>query len=360
MNLQETIIITGGAGFIGCAVAKRLVGTGQKVVAIDNMHPQVHRSPGRPEALPDDVELIVADVCDADFWDRFLASNRPTTILHFAAETGTAQSLSESNRHAMVNVVGTTQMLDAFSRAGILPKHIVLSSSRAVYGEGAWSCGGGERFYPAVRTHQQLERGEWDFSRDGQPATPLVHRAADTMPNPSSIYGATKLAQEHIIKAWCAAMGIPASILRFQNVYGPGQSPFNPYTGIINLFHRQAYAGQAIQVYEDGEIGRDFVFIDDVADAVAAAVNHPPETLRTLDVGSGKATTILAAARHIAELHNAPEPVVCGKFRDGDIRWAVACPADLAADLGITATVDFLGHGARVVGEWLESKGFIA
>lgn len=357
--MQETMIITGGAGFIGCRTAARLDSWKGKIVAIDNMHPQVHVTPDRPETLPDRVELIVADVRDGALWDDVLASYRPGVVLHFAAETGTAQSLTESNRHASVNVVGTTQMLDAFTRAGALPDHIVLSSSRAVYGEGAWRNASGGVFYPLPRSHEQLERREWDFSTEGGVAVPLPHRASEIFPNPASIYGATKLAQEHIIKAWAAAMKIPATVLRLQNVYGPGQSPFNPYTGIINLFHRIAYRGNAIEVYEDGQIGRDFVFIDDVVDAICAAVARPPQGLRLLDVGSGVPTTIVDAARHIAALHGAPEPVICGKFRDGDVRWAVANVDDLEAQLNVCAQTEFLSTGAKLVGDWLITKGFM-
>lgn len=357
--MNNVILITGGAGFIGCAVSEKLVGRGDRIIAVDNLHPQIHRTQGRPEALHADVELVVADVCDADFWDRFLADVRPDTVVHLAAETGTSQSLTESNRHAMVNVVGTTQMLDAFTRHDAIPSAIVLSSSRAVYGEGMWQAADGERFYPDVRSHQQLARAEWDFSRNGQKATPLPHRAGTVMPNPSSIYGSTKLAQEHIVKSWCAAMEVSASLLRFQNVYGPGQSPFNPYTGIINLFHRAAYAKQPIQIYEDGIIGRDFVYIDDVVDAVVASILKPAETLRLLDVGSGNATTIQQAAQLIAKLHDAPEPQICGKFRDGDIRWAVADADPLEAELGVRAKIDFATEGAKLVGDWLLLKGYM-
>jgi dTDP-L-rhamnose 4-epimerase len=359
MQMQETMIITGGAGFIGCATAARLTSWEGEIVAIDNMHPQVHVTQDRPENLPDRVELIVADVRDSSLWDDILAKYRPSVVLHFAAETGTGQSLTEANRHASVNVVGTTQMLDAFTRAGILPDHIVLSSSRAVYGEGAWRNASGEVFYPLVRSHEQLERNEWDFVSEGRVAAPLPHRASEIFPNPSSIYGATKLAQEHVLRAWAAAMKVPATIFRFQNVYGPGQSPFNPYTGIINLFHRIAYGGGAIEIYEDGQIGRDFVFIDDVVDAICAAVERPVSGVRLLDVGSGVPTTIADAARHIADLHGAPDPVICGKFRDGDVRWAVANVDDLDAQLGVRAQTDFLTSGAKTVGDWLTAQGLM-
>lgn len=357
--MRDVTIITGGAGFIGCSLSQVLGSTAGKIVAVDNMHPQVHRTPDRPSRLHQDVELIQADVRDAEAWDSILRQYEPRTVVHLAAETGTAQSLTESTRHASVNVVGTTQMLDAFVRVGKLPQHVILASSRAVYGEGAWCSSNGEDFYPPPRSHDRLERRAWDFDLNGAPARALPHRAKHTFPNPSSIYGATKLAQEHIISAWAAAMNVSATILRFQNVYGPGQSPFNSYTGIINIFHRVAYKGGAIDVYEDGLIGRDFVFIDDVVRAIAAAKANPPSGFRLLDVGTGTATTILEAANHIAMLYNAPTPVISGRFRDGDIRWAVSDTRDLESELGVRCEVDFLANGAQVVGQWLVENGYL-
>ena len=89
-------------------------------------------------------------------------------------------------------------------------------------------------------------------------------------------------------------------MFRLQNVYGPGQSPHNPYTGIITLFHRLASRGETLDVYEDGEINRDFVYIDDVVAALVAGIGQPPADQRVLDVGNGVRTTILDAARMIA------------------------------------------------------------
>ncbi len=163
-------------------------------------------------------------------------------------------------------------------------------------------------------------------------------------PNPTSVYGATKLAQEHILAAWCGAMQVPLSVFRLQNVYGPGQSPFNSYTGIITLFHRMARKAQTLEIYEDGEIGRDFVFIDDVVVALMAGLRQPPAGLRTLDVGSGVVTTIAEAAKSIAAMHGAPDPQISGKFRDGDVRWAVADGAPLEQSLGVQARINFSGR----------------
>ncbi len=184
-----------------------------------------------------------------------------------------------------------------------------------------------------------------------QPAIPEPHCAA-RVGAATSIYGATKLAQEHILSAWCGAFGAPLSILRLQNVYGEGQSPHNSYTGIINVFHRLARAGNSIPIYEDGEIGRDFIHIDDVDDIFAHALADESGANYKFDVGSGQLTTIRSAAQTIAGLYAAPEPHVCGKFRDGDIRSAVADIGDMVSYCGNRAKISF-DAGARRTGIWL-------
>ena len=357
--MQDIILVTGGAGFIGCAIASRLSAFGSKIVAVDSLHPQVHPNRVRPSALPSAVELIEADIALSETWDAILTRFNPRIVFHLAAETGTGQSLLESVRHGHANVMGTCHMLDAFTRFKVTPSQIILSSSRAVYGEGAWTNSKGLPVYPGTRLNGNLAKAQWlPFDGKDPLVTPLAHNAASTHPSPTSIYGATKLTQEHMLRSWCDAMRIPLSIFRLQNVYGPGQSPFNSYTGIITLFHRQAKAGKAIEVYEDGNIGRDFVFIDDVADVLVAGAKKPPETVRTLDVGFGHVTTIHAAANFIAGIYDAPIPVVCGKFRDGDVRWAVSDPKPLLDHLNLKATVNF-ENGCRQVGSWLSANGFI-
>jgi dTDP-L-rhamnose 4-epimerase len=315
------VLVTGGAGFIGCALSQRLAATADRWVVMDNMHPQVHPTAERPPLLHAAAELVVADVTSPEDWDRVLASVRPALVVHLAAETGTAQSLDEATRHASVNVVGTTELTDALGRSGHLPEHLFLSSSRAVYGEGTWRRPDGSDFRPGQRSHAQLEAGQWDFPD----ATALASRADRTVPAPTSVYGATKLAQENILTAWGGSRGVPVSIQRFQNVYGPGQSLINSYTGIVSLFSQWARDGKQIPVYEDGNITRDFVYIDDVADAVAAAIHAGPSASGPIfDIGAGVGTTILELAGIIARYHGAPEPTVTGAYRDGDVRFA-AC-----------------------------------
>jgi dTDP-L-rhamnose 4-epimerase len=350
--MSTSVLITGGAGFIGSALARRLVNVGYEVGVMDVLHPQVHGDHAAIE-LPPSARLFTGDVTHGPDLDAVLRLFQPSQIVHLAAETGTAQSLSEATRHGSVNVVGTTQLLDALSRAGHVPDQLVLASSRAVYGEGAWQCGS-QIFYPQPRSHAQLVAGIWDpQGPTDDSAVPLASCAGRTEPRPTNIYAATKLAQEHILAAWTAAHDTNLSVLRLQNVYGPGQSLTNSYTGIVALFARLAGEQHTLEVYEDGRIVRDFVFIDDVVEALFAAIARPAAQSRCVDIGSGIPTTIHDLARQIADICSAPEPVVVTKFRDGDVR-AARCDIDSATkeldwrpkwalEDGLGALLDWIG-----------------
>lgn len=346
-----TCLMTGGAGFIGCATSRMLADRYARVVAIDNLHAQVHPQRQRPRALDRRVQLFVGDVTHADTWDRVLADFRPDVVLHLAAETGTGQSLHEATRHAHVNVVGTTQMLDAFVRHACTPERILLTSSRAVYGEGAWR-GASDLVpvYPGQRSREQLESGQWDFAG----LEPVPFCATRTEPRPISVYGATKLAQEQVLRAWACALGVEAVVLRLQNVYGPGQSLHNPYTGICSFFARTAREGRSIPVYEDGRIVRDFVYIDDVVAAIGSAL-RTGTSAQAYDIGAGVATTIDELAAAIARYYGAPAPHVNGAFRHGDVRHA-ACTIDRAvSELGWRPKVPLLEGVGRLC-EWIDGE----
>lgn len=348
----RSVLVTGGAGFIGVAVAAKLASASAGWLALDSLHPQVHPSMDRPADLDRGAQLVVGDVTDPAVWDTILADFRPDTILHLAAETGTAQSLHEATRHAHVNVVGTTVMLDAFARAGHIPAHFVLSSSRSVYGEGEWAHADGSVFLPGPRSHAQLAASDWSF----WDARPLPSAASRTPPAPTSVYGATKLTQEHILRAWCASHDSSISILRLQNVYGPGQSLINSYTGIVSLFSLLARRGESIPVFEDGNITRDFVFIDDVADAFSEVITRGARhALSTLDVGSGVGTTIYDLASYIADFHGAPSPHITGAYRDGDVRHAECSIADTLAELEWTPQWD-VRRGVAALQDWIGDR----
>ncbi|WP_154605775.1 NAD-dependent epimerase/dehydratase family protein [Arthrobacter sp. AQ5-05] len=350
-NRLGTVLVTGGAGFIGCAISAALVEAFDRVVVVDNLHPQIHASGQRPTELAESVELIIGDVTEAHTWDKVLTSVTPDVVIHLAAETGTAQSLNESTRHAHVNVVGTTQLLDGLSRHQKLPRRFVLSSSRAVYGEGAWVKNDGSMFYPGQRTSATLDAAQWDFPE----ATPVAMKASATFPAPVSVYGGTKLAQEHIITAWAKSFGIESVILRLQNVYGPGQSLINPYTGIMSLFCRMAMGGKSIPLYEDGDVRRDFILIDDVASAIVAGAISVTVQDKPMDIGSGEFQTIGTAAELIAKHYNAPAPHVTGQYRQGDVRHAWADVSDAERVLGWTPQYN-LSQGIDLLANWIDAQ----
>jgi dTDP-L-rhamnose 4-epimerase len=315
------ILITGGAGFIGTALARALAPHAAELVLLDVLHPDVHGENPQEPQIPG-ARFVRGDVTSTEVWHELLGGFSPTAIVHLAAETGTGLSLSQATRHAQVNVVGTTTMLDALFRSSHRPGHIVIASSRAVYGEGQWEANG-QVFYAEPRTHDDLASERWDPpSLSGGSAIPVPSRAGRTEPRPTNIYAATKLAQEHILAAWAAATGTDLSVLRLQNVYGPGQSLINSYTGILALFSRLAVDQQQIDLYEDGQALRDFVYIDDVAQALVSALALPLQRPRVLDIGSGTATTLARVAEIMVAQEQAPSPVVSGKFREGDVRAA--------------------------------------
>lgn len=345
----RSVLVTGGAGFIGCELSARLVAEGHRVVVVDVLHPQVHRHKGRPARLPEAAILYPLDVTCGAAWQALLSLEDPDWIVHLAAETGTGQSLTEASRHALVNVVGTARMIDALYACSLMPEHILLASSRAVYGEGLWQAGD-IIFAPSPRRHKDLEAQRWDpvAPTGASELVPLPHRAGTTPVGPTSVYGATKFAQEGMLASWTAAMGSSLSILRLQNVYGPGQSPSNAYTGIVTLFVQQALRGDTLEIFEDGQILRDFVFIDDVIEAMTAALHHPPATSQIFDVGSGQSTTIEQLAALTARLLDAPTPRITGRFRDGDVRAASADVTEMQRVLDLLPQTD-LEHGLKAL-----------
>jgi dTDP-L-rhamnose 4-epimerase len=263
-----------------------------------------------------------------------------------------SQSMTEATRHSQINVGGTAVMLDAMAALQIIPERMILTSSRAIYGEGAWrSRTDGSIHYPGQRTPSQLALAEWDFPE----LEPLPSRAAITRPAPVSIYGATKLAQEHMMSAWATAFGAELVILRLQNVYGPGQSLCNPYTGIVPLFCRLARNGEGIPLYEDGKMRRDFISIDDVVDAILQAVDVAGVPSHPLDIGTGAQTSIADLAHQVATLYGAPAPRVCGDYRYGDVRHASCTIDDAQAQFG-WAPRRGVAEGLAGLSQWIERE----
>ncbi len=325
----QNILITGGAGFIGSRLIKALikVNPNRKIWVYDNLHPQVHGVNAVKPAFPEQVTFVYGDVVDSSALQQVVSESSPEIVYHLAAETGTGQSYDEPTRYCNVNVIGTTNLVEALRKVKT-PRKVILAASRAVYGEGAYLDAMGKEYVGLPRSAEQMQTG--DFSVPLTEGAVLPARAsnshAELPPAPASVYASTKLMQEYLLTQAGEGASWGATILRFQNVYGPGQSLNNPYTGVLSIFAKLLLSGESLSIFEDGEISRDFVYVDDVVDALvlAADKNVPHGTI--VDIGSGEAVTILDVAKILMRALGVPENsyTITGQFRVGDIRYACA------------------------------------
>ncbi|HVE52831.1 MAG TPA: NAD-dependent epimerase/dehydratase family protein [Ramlibacter sp.] len=326
---MKRILITGGAGFIGSRLARALLEADAscRIWILDNLHPQVHGPEAAAPDLGPRVSFLRGDVGEAKDVQAAVSASTPELVYHLAAETGTGQSYDEPARYCRVNVMGTTHLVEALRAQGSA-RRVVLAASRAVYGEGAYRDRDGRECVGQPRDAASLAAGRFDAplpAGHAGPGTPAPSHAG-LRPAPASIYASTKLMQEYVLAQ--AGEGAPwnAVMLRFQNVYGPGQSLLNPYTGVLSIFARQLLEGKSLAIYEDGDIARDFVFVDDVVDALVRAGDAAVPHGTIVDIGLGQAATILAVAKSLMRALDRPEDAfrITGAFRVGDIRHACA------------------------------------
>ncbi len=346
------ILITGGAGFIGSRLARRMRQDGHAVIVYDNLLVQVHGEQPHPD-LPE-CETVWADVRDTE---RLVQAMKGVeAVYHLAAETGVGQSQYEIGRYVSGNTFGTATVLEAAVEAGV--KQFVLSSSRAVYGEGQGRCSGCARELAlAERADEMLAAGRWDAScpQCGDSLQPLPVNE-DTPVQPTSVYGVTKLQQEQLAHTVGRTRGLPVTVLRFFNVYGPGQSLGNPYVGVLGTFYRRAVAGLPIEVYEDGRMLRDFVFVDDVVEALRRVLGDGRALNQTLNVGWGQPLTLLEMAREVVRaLDSSSTIAVSGRYRLGDVRHTVACVARLREQLGFAPQTSFR-EGLNAYVAWAQAQ----
>lgn len=321
------VLITGGAGFIGRHLARELVREGYAVRVIDNLITQVHgNNPVVEKILPNNVEFIRGDVRNREILNRAL--DKVEIVFHFAAQTGVGQSMYEIYEYTDCNVGGTAQLLESLARGKGTVRRLILASSRAVYGEGKYSCNGCGVVYPLPRSAEQMDRRLWEVYCPNCSAVLEPLPTDESKPVfPGSVYAISKYAQEELCMCVGRAYDIPVVILRFFNVYGSGQSLGNPYTGIMTIFATRIISGCPPLIYEDGKETRDFVHVFDVVRACILAMNSDKAVYQVVNVGSGKALSILdMACAMIREMGVTLEPEIIGKYRVGDIRH---CYADI-------------------------------
>ncbi len=351
------VLLIGGAGFIGSRTAFRLLSEGHSPVVFDSFDPQIHGEKGMshvPE-LRRNLPVMEGDTRDAGALEKALRDAE--AVYYFPACTGTGQSMYRAGQYCDVNVRGAGVFADALQKSGSNLSRVIVSSSRAVYGEGAAECGLHGRVFPRARPAAELESARFESTCPvcNAPVSPLPSQEADAF-GPVSIYGITKLAQELVVANTAASAGIPAVMFRYQNVYGPGQSLSNPYTGILSIFTQLLLDGQAINVFEDGLPTRDFVYVDDVVTYNCRALTAPISGQVALNVGTGVRKTIFDLVRALGNaLSSEPRQFVSGDFRLGDIRHAVADTDLLFQTLG---PLDFtpLGTGVQAFTDWVTSQ----
>jgi len=355
------VLITGGAGFIGAATAQMLTEVeGVDVVVLDSLHPQIHGLEPETQSWTYQRAAAHATVVRGDVTVRedLIESLRGAdAVLHLAAETGTGQSMYEIDRHTRVNVGGTGLLLDVLRKESHSVRRLIVASSRAVYGEGRYWAEGLGFFFPASRTAEDMRAGRFNIQHPaGSGEVRFVTTTEDSLLQPASVYAVTKQAQEQLTLVAAAAMGVTGVALRYQNVYGPGQSLSNPYTGILSIFSNQILNGRGINVFEDGLESRDFVFIDDVARANCLALAGDDSVTGVINIGSGVGTTLLEVVSALIGAYRRPVPVeVTGEFRLGDIRHNIADIERANRILGFTPETDFAA-GSAAFAAWVSGQ----
>lgn len=355
----KNVLITGGAGFIGSNLALKLIEKGYQVTVLDNLSPQIHGdNPTETSPLylsiKDKVKFIHGTVTSKSDWEEALKDQ--DAIVHYAAETGTGQSMYEVEKYVDVNINGTALMLNLLVNGSYNVKKIVVASSRSIYGEGKYISKELGAVYPKQRESIHMDQGDFEVKYPNSSALTLVGTDEESKIHPSSVYGITKQNQEQMVLTVCPTVGIAGVAFRYQNVYGPGQSLKNPYTGILSIFSTQIKNGNNINIFEDGLESRDFVYIDDVVDATILGLEKEEANNQVFNVGTGVATNVLTVANELVKNYGIDVSInVSGNYRLGDIRHNYADLTKINRLLGFNTKVSFEA-GLKNFAEWVNTQ----
>lgn len=357
---KKKVLITGGAGFIGSNLALKLLQEGHEVTVLDNLSEQIHGADPDTtsplyHSIKDRVHFIKGTVTAIADWEKAIADNE--VIVHLAAETGTGQSMYQISKYVDVNIGGTAIMLDYLANQKTKVQKVVIASSRAIYGEGKYFSKELGIVYPTHRSAVLMDAGNFEVTYPGA-TSPLELMATDedSKIHPSSVYGITKYNQEQMVMTVCPSIGIAPVAYRYQNVYGPGQSLSNPYTGILSIFSTLIKNNKALNIFEDGKETRDFVFIDDVVNATFLGIEQDAANGQIFNVGTGVATTVSEVAALLVDYYQMDVPVkISGNYRLGDIRHNFADISKIERLLGFQPAVDFK-TGLKRFTEWVNGQ----
>ncbi|WP_297891320.1 NAD-dependent epimerase/dehydratase family protein [uncultured Capnocytophaga sp.] len=359
---MEKILITGGAGFIGSNLALALLKKGHQVTVLDNLSEQIHgKNPEKTSPLylsiKDKVQFIKGTVACRETLQKAIANN--TVIVHLAAETGTGQSMYEIQHYTDVNIGATALLLDILTNEKHSVKKVVVASSRAIYGEGKYYNKTKNTFvYPLQRTDEDMQKGDFEVKdpQNHSDVLELVATTEDAIIHPTSVYGITKQVQEQLVMTVCPTIGIAGVAFRYQNVYGPGQSLKNPYTGILSIFSTQIKNGNGINIFEDGKETRDFVFISDVVDATVLGIEKETANNQVFNVGTGVATDVITVATELSNNYGIQVPItISGNYRLGDIRHNYADITKAKQLLGFEPKISFK-EGLKQFTNWVNTQ----
>ncbi len=333
------VLVTGGAGFIGSHVVDALVTAGIGVRVLDNLHP-AHA--GKPDYLNPEADYIFEDIRDPEAVAA--ATQGVDAVCHQASMVGLGVDFGDVRHYVSANDAGTAVLLWVLHHRHFRGR-IVLASSMAVYGEGAYRCPAHGPVRPAPRSPERLRAGEFEppCPRCGAPLT-SVPVGEEAPPEPGNVYAATKLHQEHLCAAFAREHpGVNCTALRYHNVYGPRMPRDTPYAGVASIFRSALENGLPPPVFEDGGQRRDFIHVADVARANLAALTAPEPVSGAYNIATGRPRTVLemAAALACAFGPGAPTPEVTGGFRAGDVRHVHASPERAHRALGFSAGVSF-------------------
>lgn len=360
----KNILITGGAGFIGSNLAITLIDKGYTITVLDSLSEQIHgQKPEYTSPLYNSIKgkatFIKGSVTSRHDWESAIANQ--DAIIHLAAETGTGQSMYEIERYTNVNIGGTAIMLDLLANSKHKVAKVIVASSRAIYGEGKYQCADHGIVYPLQRSESDMVGGDFECKcphcgRNVQ----ILPTTEDSKIHPTSVYGITKQNQEQMVITVCKSLGIGAVAFRYQNVYGPGQSLSNPYTGILSIFSTRIKNQASINIFEDGLESRDFVYIDDVVSATVLGLESDIANGKVYNVGTGIGTTVLEVAHQLRQNYKSNVEIsVSGNFRIGDIRHNFADISAINTDLGFEAQWTF-EKGISSFCQWVNTQGVVA